>query len=74
MDIKRVELAPSRSFHILGLSTAFVHETSSARPHLYDIIHPITHPDNRTQCLLSRYNKGMSCIHTIYGALTATFV
>ena len=24
--------------------------------------------------MLSRYNKGMSCIHTIYGALTATFV
>ena len=48
--------------------------TSSAKPHIYDIIHPIKHPDNRTQCLPSRYNKGMNCIHTIYGALTATFV
>ena len=73
-DIKRVELAPLRPFHILRPSTAFVHETSSAKPHLYDIIHPIKHPDNRTQCLPSRYNKGMSCIHTIYGALTATIV
>lgn len=73
-DIKRVELALLRSFHTLGLSTAFVHETSSTRPHLYDIIHPIKHPDNRTQCLPSRYNKGMRCIHTIYGALTATIV
>ena len=74
MDTKRVELAPLRPFHILRPSTAFVHETSSAKPHLYDIIHPIKHPDNRTQCLPSRYNKGMSCIHTIYGALTATIV
>lgn len=73
-DIKRVELAPLRPFHILRPSTAIVHETSSAKPHLYDIIHPSKHPDNRTHCLPSRYNKGMSCIHTIYGALTATIV
>ena len=74
MDTKRVELAPLRPFHILRPSTAIVHETSSTKPHLYDIIHPSKHPDNRAQCLPSRYNKGMSCIHTIYGALTATIV
>ena len=74
MDTKRVELAPLRPFHILRLWTAHLVRTSSAKPHLYDIIHPSKHPDNRTHCLPSRYNKGMSCIHTIYGALTATFV
>ena len=70
MDTKRVELAPLRPFHILRLWTAHLVRTSSAKPHLYDIIHPSKHPDNRTHCLPSRYNKGMSCIHTIYGALT----
>ena len=74
MDTKRVELAPLRPFHSLRLWTAHLVRTSSAKPHLYDIIHPSKHPDNRTQCLPSRYNKGMSCIHTIYGALTATIV
>ena len=69
-----MELALLRPFHILRPSTAIVHETSSTKPHLYDIIHPSKHPDNRAQCLPSRYNKGMSCIHTIYGALTATIV
>ena len=73
-DIKRVELAPLRPFHSLRLWTAHLVRTSSAKPHLYDIIHPSKHPDNRTHCLPSRYNKGMSCIHTIYGALTATIV
>ena len=69
-----MELAPLRPFHSSRLSHSHVHETSSAKPHLYDIIHPSKHPDNRTHCLPSRYNKGMSCIHTIYGALTATIV
>ena len=73
-DIKRVELALLRSFHPLRLWTAHLVRTSSAKPHIYDIIPPIKHPDNRTQCLLSRYIKGMKCIHTIYGASTTTLL